>query len=319
MRILLVDDSRAVAAVMAARLTTLGYEVTQAENGELGVESFCQCPPDLVLMDVEMPVMNGFVAAERIRAIEARQDWAWTPIIFLTASDTPENLITAIEAGGDDFIAKTVPEEVLQAKMKAMARIAGLRKQLFEANHKLEALAHQDGLTGIYNRRYMDLRLDHQWGEALRCGASFGLLLMDVDNFKHYNDHYGHQAGDDCLKAIAGALSAVAGRVNADGLARGAFVARYGGEEFAVLIPRCTEADYLSVAEQVVETVRRLQIPHALNAEWGIVTLSAGAVFVARAEGRLAPLFRRADANLYQAKRNGRNRVEVCGLEEGVQ
>lgn len=314
MRILLVDDSRAVAAVMAARLTILGHEVTQAENGEVGVANFACCPPDLVLMDVEMPVMNGFVAAERIRALEARQDWAWTPIIFLTASDTPENLVTAIEAGGDDFIAKTVPEAVLQAKMKAMARIAGLRKQLFEANHKLEALAHQDGLTGIYNRRYMDLRLDHQWGEALRCGAPFGLLLVDVDNFKRYNDHYGHQAGDDCLKAIAGAIAAVAGQANADGLARDAFVARYGGEEFAVLMPRCAEADYLNVAEQVVEAVRRLEILHALNADWGIVTLSVGGAYVERAEGRLALLFRSADANLYQAKRDGRNRAEVCAV-----
>lgn len=314
MRILLVDDSRAVAAVMAARLRILGYEVAQAENGAIGVESFCRCPPDLVLMDVEMPVMNGFVAAERIRAFEAKQDWAWTPIIFLTASDTPENLITAIEAGGDDFIAKAVPEAVLQAKMKAMARIAGLRKQLFEANHKLEALAHQDGLTGIYNRRYMDLRLDHQWGEALRSGEPFGLLLVDVDNFKRYNDHYGHQAGDDCLKMIAGALAGVAERANGDGLARDAFAARYGGEEFAVLLPRCAEADYLKVAEETVEAVRRLQIPHAFNADWGIVTLSVGGAYTERAEDRLALLFRSADANLYQAKREGRNRAEVCAI-----
>ncbi len=314
MRILLVDDSRAVAAVMAARLTLLGHEVTQAENGQLGVDSFCCCPPDLVLMDVEMPVMNGFVAAERIRAFEARQDWAWTPIIFLTASDTPENLVTAIEAGGDDFIAKTVPETVLQAKMNAMARIAGLRKQLFEANHKLEALAHQDGLTGIYNRRYMDLRLDHQWSEAQLCGAPFGLLLIDVDNFKRYNDHYGHQAGDDCLRAIAAAMAGVVARAVAKGVSRDAFVARYGGEEFAVLMPRCTEVDYLTVAEQLLAAVRKLEILHAHNADWGIVTLSVGGAYVARAEGRLALLFRNADANLYQAKRNGRNRAEACSV-----
>ncbi|RTL30775.1 MAG: diguanylate cyclase [Rhodocyclaceae bacterium] len=318
MRILLVDDSRAVSAVMAARLTILGHEVTQAENGEQGVERFCCCPPDLVLMDVEMPVMNGFVAAERIRALEAKQDWAWTPIIFLTASDTPENLVTAIEAGGDDFIAKTVPETVLQAKMKAMARIAGLRKQLFEANHKLEALAHQDGLTGIYNRRYMDLRLDHQWEEAQLCGAPFGLLLIDVDNFKRYNDHYGHQAGDDCLRALAVAMAGVVERTIANGLSRDAFVARYGGEEFAVLLPRCAETDYLIVAEQLLEAVRQLAIPHVLNADWGIVTLSVGGAYVERAEGRLAMLFRNADANLYQAKRDGRNRAEVCAAPEAV-
>ena len=99
MRILLVDDSRAVAAVIGARLEVIGHKVTVAENGEVALARFQEALPDLVLMDIEMPVMNGFEAAQRIRALEATQDWAWTPIIFLTASDTPENLVTAIEAG----------------------------------------------------------------------------------------------------------------------------------------------------------------------------------------------------------------------------
>jgi len=122
MKILLVDDSRAVAAVMGARLSGAGYEVILAENGKVAVEQFRASAPDLVLMDIEMPVMNGFQAAQAIRELEATGEWAWTPIIFLTASDTPENLVTAIEAGGDDFIAKILPEAVLEAKMKAMDR-----------------------------------------------------------------------------------------------------------------------------------------------------------------------------------------------------
>jgi len=311
MRILLVDDSRAVATVIGARLTTIGHEVIVAENGEVALSRFRDALPDLVLMDIEMPVMNGFEAAQRIRALEANEDWAWTPIIFLTASDTHENLVMAIEAGGDDFIAKSMPEAVLEAKMKAMARIAALRAELSRANRKLEALASHDGLTGLFNRRHMDIRLDNQWAEAMRLEAPFGLLMLDVDHFKRYNDHYGHQAGDDCLRAIARILADVGDKANAAGLARGAFAARYGGEEFSLILPAVSAEGYAKIAQAVVTAVHGAAIPHVGNAEWGVVTLSVGGVRVARAEGSLEPLFRAADANLYQAKRGGRNRAEL--------
>jgi CheY-like chemotaxis protein len=157
MKILIIEDSRAVAAVMAARLSSLGHEVDVAENGAIGVDKFETGQPDLVFMDIEMPVMNGFEATNRIRAHEAKQPWAWTPIIFLTASDTAENLITAIEAGGDDFMSKSVPELVLEAKMKAMARIAALRQRLSFANRKLEEQASRDGLTGLANHRHLGI------------------------------------------------------------------------------------------------------------------------------------------------------------------
>jgi signal transduction histidine kinase len=129
MNILLVEDSRSVAVVMAARLASFGHQVVLAENGQIAVEKFQESKPDLVLMDIEMPVMDGFEATNRIRKLEAATS-AWTPIIFLTASNTHDNLITAIEAGGDDFLSKNWPESVLQAKMKAMTRINALRQQL---------------------------------------------------------------------------------------------------------------------------------------------------------------------------------------------
>lgn len=311
MRILLVDDSRAVASVIGARLTTIGHEVIVAENGEVALARFRDARPDLLLMDIEMPVMNGFEAAERIRALEANEDCAWTPIIFLTASDTPENLVTAIEAGGDDFIAKSVPEAVLEAKMKAMARIASLRAELSRANRKLASLANCDGLTGLYNRRHMDACLDVQWAQATRIGASFGLLMLDVDHFKLYNDHYGHQAGDDCLRAIARILADVCEKANGAGLAQGAFAARYGGEEFSMILPSVSPDACARVAGAAVAAVRGAAIPHARNADFGVVTLSLGGTRTARAEGSLVPLFRAADSKLYEAKRLGRNRAEL--------
>ncbi|WP_442956693.1 response regulator [Propionivibrio sp.] len=138
MKILLVDDSRSAAAVFAMRLGEIGHQVIVAENGAIAVEKFRTEAPDLVLMDIEMPVMNGFEATNRIRQVELSQRWAWTPIVFLTSVDTPENFVTSIDAGGDDLIPKNVPEPVLRAKLKAMARVAGLRRELIAANRQME-------------------------------------------------------------------------------------------------------------------------------------------------------------------------------------
>lgn len=309
MKILLVEDSRAMAAVMSVRLASFGYDVSTAENGELAVVKYAEAAPDLILMDIEMPVMNGFEATARIRAIEATRDWAWTPILFLTASDTQQNLVTAIEAGGDDFIVKSVPEAVLQAKMKAMARIATLRQRLASANLLLKEQASRDGLTGLCNRRYMDLTVDLTWSEAQRADASFGLLMLDIDHFKKYNDHYGHLAGDDCLRRVACAVLSVVDAFNAAGHTRDAFVARYGGEEFAVVIPRAGTDAYRAIAQAVIEAVCDARIPHELNVDWGIVTTSIGGALVAAANDDIAQMFRTADTRLYKAKEAGRNRA----------
>lgn len=313
MKILLVEDTRAIAAVMASRLASFGHDVSVAENGRVAVDKFAKAAFDLVLMDIEMPVMNGFEATNRIRAFEATQQWAWTPILFLTASDTQENLVTAIEAGGDDFISKTVPEAVLQAKMKAMTRIATLRQHLSIANRKLAEQASRDGLTGLCNRRYMDLRLDVAWEEAIRFGRSFGILMIDIDNFKKYNDRYGHLAGDDCLRTIAGAIAAAVDSTNVVKYTDNAFPARYGGEEFAVIMPAASPAAYEGLAISIVEAIRRSAIPHEQNADWGVATVSVGGAYLDVATGRIADMFRTADARLYEAKHNGRNRAELSG------
>lgn len=312
MKILLVEDTRSVAAVLSAQLSSFGHEVSHAENGQVAFDKFRKSAPDLVLMDIDMPVMNGFEATNRIRAFEATQQWAWTPIIFLTASDTQENLVTAIEAGGDDFLAKGLSEAVLRAKMKAMGRIATMRQMLSVANRQLEHQASRDGLTGLFNRRWMDLNVDLAWSEATQQCAPFALLMLDVDNFKKYNDSYGHQAGDDCLRAIAKAVEAAVAESNASGLTKDAFAARYGGEEFAVVIPNASITAYEETATRIVSFVSKLGIEHKLNADWGIVTASIGGSRCEVTSGSAATLFRNADAALYRAKSNGRNRVEYA-------
>lgn len=315
MKILLVDDARAVSAMMAARLSAFGHEICLAGNGQMALEKFCEFAPDLVLMDIEMPVMNGFEATSRIRALEAAQVGAWTPIIFLTGSDSTENLVTAIEAGGDDLIAKNLPEPVLQAKMKAMTRVAVLRQNLSAANRKLEALASRDGLTGLCNRRYMDMQTDALWADACAQGDSFAILMIDIDNFKKYNDHYGHQAGDDCLRSIAMAIATTVEESNAALATEQAFAARYGGEEFAVIMPRVSRPAYEVLANGIVVAIRQCAVTHEKNADWGIATASIGGVYLERAAGEIAALFRGADQQLYLAKENGRNRVELSWLD----
>ncbi|HEY6896122.1 MAG TPA: diguanylate cyclase [Rhodocyclaceae bacterium] len=311
MKILVVEDVRAIAALMEARLASFGHDVVLAENGQVAFDRFREIQPDLVFMDIEMPLMNGFEATNRIRAFEATQKWAWTPIIFLTASDSAQNLVTAIEAGGDDYLVKGLSEDVLRAKMKAMARIAAMRQQLSMANQKLEQQASRDGLTGLFNRRWMDLNVDLAWAESLRKGSAVALLMLDVDHFKKYNDLYGHQAGDDCLRAVAHAVDGLLAETNVGGITKGAFVARYGGEEFAVVIPDALHEAYMVIAQCIVDTVGSLAIPHQHNAEWGVVTISVGGCHRAAQEGETALLFRDADLALYRAKANGRNRCEL--------
>lgn len=311
MKILLVEDTRTMAVVLASRLTSFGHEVTIAEHGQIAVDRFQQSNYDLILMDIEMPVMNGFEATRQIREYEANQQWAWTPILFLTASDTEQNLVMAIEVGGDDFLSKTVPEDVLKAKMKAMGRIAALRGQLATANAKLEDLASRDGLTGLFNRRKMDLKLDAAWAEAVRKGQAFGLLMIDIDNFKKYNDHYGHQQGDDCLMKVAATIRQVVEATNENNPGGNMFPARYGGEEFAVILPDVTRETYEGLAHALVETIRQLKIEHSLNEPMMTVTASIGGNYQTVAQGRIADAFRAADVRLYRAKSKGRNRAEL--------
>ncbi len=311
MKVLLVEDSMSTALLTTARLESFGHEVRLATDGPSALKHFSESTFDLILMDIEMPGMSGFEVTKRIREIEGNEPWAWTPIIFFTATDTATNVVTAIDAGGDDFISKLSPENVLQAKMTAMSRIASLRARLAQANQQLQDQAHRDGLTGLYNRRAMDARLDRLWKDAVREGKPFGLLMIDIDNFKNYNDHYGHLAGDDCLRAVATSLAATVQRFNDEGETSEAFIARYGGEEFSVIIPDARSDVHLDLARAIVPGIAKLEIPHVENSRWGIVTISAGGVRTQTASGSLDVLFREADARLYKAKDAGRNRAEV--------
>jgi len=256
-----------------------------------------------------MPVMDGYESARHMRETSADE---WVPIIFLSSKEADQDLNRAIEAGGDDYLVKPVSFVVLNAKIRALQRLESMRTKQIEmsrdlaaANRELEKLSRQDGLTGIANRRSFDSYLMTEVRRGARERQPLSLILSDVDHFKAFNDCYGHQAGDDCLRRVAVALSS-AGRRPAD------LAARYGGEEFAMVLPGTALEGAVDVAQAVSRVIDGLAIPHARSAVHQTVTLSQGIVsLILEKETASEDLIQRADQALYLAKQQGRNRYVV--------
>lgn len=271
MKVLIVDDTKTERLILTSYLEKLGHSVISAENGRVGVDVYLAEKPDLVLMDVIMPEMDGHEAARKIRHDES----SWVPIIFLSGRIDPEDIIAGIEAGGDDYLAKPVDFRVLEAKMTAMQRIAKMRHKLITlsdeleiANAELKKQVNVDGLTSLANRRYLDKYLQVEVSRSLRNKHTLSVILCDVDHFKKYNDNYGHLKGDDCLKAIAGALAKPCKRASD-------LVARYGGEEFCIILPDTNEEHASRLAELIRQEVESLDMEHS-GSELKKVTISLG-------------------------------------------
>lgn len=313
MKALVIEDTVTSATLVCHLLERMGLRAVHARDGESGIEAFKLERPDLVLLDIIMPGMDGFDVARRIRQLE--RDGEWTPIIFLSARASEADLERGIDVGGDDYLVKPVSEIVLKAKVRAMQRIAQMRyslllltRKLNEANRELSRLSSVDGLTGIPNRRVFDDTLAREWRRAERRAAPISLLLLDIDHFKEYNDCYGHQAGDDCLRAVAASLDQALRR-SSD------LAARYGGEEFVIVLPETDTHGARNVAENVIEIVRGLGIEHARSQTAPVITISVGVATSTPTRGDDSgwkALLGEADAALYRAKHNGRNRVEIA-------
>ncbi|MFN3984232.1 MAG: diguanylate cyclase domain-containing protein [Rhodocyclaceae bacterium] len=312
MKALVIEDTVTSATLVCHLLEKMGLRTFHARDGESGVEAFKSERPDLILLDIIMPGMDGFEVARRIRQLE--RDGEWTPIIFLSAKASEADLERGIEVGGDDYLVKPVSEVVLKAKVRAMQRIAQMRyslllltRKLNDANRELSRLSSVDGLTGVANRRVFDETLAREWRRAARRQAPVSLLLADVDHFKQFNDHYGHQAGDECLKSVARALERALRRPSD-------LVARYGGEEFAMVLPDTDALGAERVAVAIVDAVGDLAIPHRGSSTSDHVTVSVGVATIAPApgdDGGWARLLQQADGCLYQAKSEGRNRIRT--------
>ncbi len=306
MNILLVDDTRTEQQIMTARLTDMGHDVVCSSNGQEAIDQYRQYDFDLVLMDVIMPIMDGHEAARRIRTLEDD----WVPIIFLSGRTDPDDIAAGIAAGGDDYLSKPVDETVLEAKLTAMQRIAAMRHQLIQVsnelekvNGELEKLAHADGLTGLANRRILDEYMEKEINRAIRGKYPIAVIMIDLDNFKGYNDNYGHIAGDSCLKKVSKVLKHTVRRPED-------LVGRYGGEEFCVILPNTDLDGAMFVAERIRKEVEAIKIPHSGNTNHKVVTLSIGTASHIPVQKNLSnQLLDAADRALYNAKMAGKNTV----------
>jgi two-component system, chemotaxis family, response regulator WspR len=323
--VLLVDDQAIVAEALRLMLANQpDIELHVCGNAASALPLARALRPTVILQDLVMPEVDGFTL---VRFFRADPDLATIPIIVLSSKEDPRDKSRAFEIGASDYLVK-IPDRIeLIARVRAHSRsflaqlerdeayrtLAALTHQLEVKNAELSRLSTVDGLTGLANRRRFDEVLEQECRRARREVAPLTLIMTDVDFFKKYNDSYGHQGGDECLRRVAAVLAQGARRP-AD------LAARYGGEEFALVLPHTTLEGAAVVAETLRAGVAALNLVHAASSVASHVTLSLGVAVAEPSEPELSPggLLERADAALYEAKRGGRNRFVVHGAADAA-
>lgn len=328
----LVDDNHKLIVQLVDDQLMVAEAIRRMLDGESDIElHYCQQPteaiplanqihPCVILQDLVMPEVDGYTL---LRFYRANPITANVPVIVLSSKEDPRDKSQAFSNGASDYLVKLPDKIELVARIRAHARsylaqqqrdeafkaLQKLQEQLEESNRKLEesnSVLHRlsvlDGLTGIANRRHFDNTLDQEWKRCSREKSMLSLILLDIDSFKKYNDNYGHQGGDDCLRQVASALNKAMRRP-------GDFIARYGGEEFVAILPDTDNAGAAIIAEHMRANVEEMNIPHAYSLAADHVTISLGvATVVPDADAEPKSLVEAADALLYQAKESGRNR-----------
>jgi diguanylate cyclase (GGDEF)-like protein len=314
-QLLLVDDDPGAIHLLSrilAGVASLQFATSGADALRLARES----PPTLVLLDAEMPGMSGFQVCEAMKADATLRDVA---VIFVSKHNEPAFEVSGFELGAADFIAKPFTPQLVLARVRAQLRVKHMADEL-------RRIATIDGLTGVANRRLFDEVLEREWRRCRRSGDPIALLMIDVDHFKRFNDHYGHPAGDACLRSVAQALVRASLRP-AD------LVARYGGEEFTMLLPQTPRDGALHVAQSALEAIAALGIAHEKSPTGPQVSVSVGIAcyddhsanwLTAAAGARLATdhglaamdLMRAADIAMYAAKHAGRARATLLDIAD---
>ena len=304
-RILVVDDHPDNVDILDARLSSRGYEVETATNGQEALDKVQAKPPHLILCDVMMPLMDGYEVSRRIKADGSLP---YIPIILVTARDSTQDKVEGLDAGADDYITKPINFPELEARVRSMLRIKRLQDELDEANKRLKKLSITDGLTGLFNHRHVQQLLRDEWQRTLRTDEPLAVVMLDLDKFKQINDTYGHPTGDVILYETARILQDTAREID--------MVGRYGGEEFIAILPNTNE----DAASQFAERVRQRVEGHLFRDEDTEVRMTMSSGVAAYPDEQVeAPeeLLKRADEALYAAKEGGRNRVVAASaLEE---
>lgn len=319
-KILVVDDTPDNLRLLSSMLKNRGYGVRKALSGQVAISACQKILPDIILLDVNMPDMNGYEVCAALKANEKTCD---IPVIFISVLDDVLDKVKAFDVGGADYITKPFHIEEVVARVENQLTVQKLQKQLKqqnallleeierrrsaesalqEANEKLHRLACSDSLTGLANRRHFDEYLQREWHRSAIDKTPLSLILCDIDFFKSYNDNYGHLAGDFCLKEVAKAISNAVKRPTD-------LVARYGGEEFVSILPHTDIYGAISLAKNIQLEMEKLKIIHCFSSVSNYITLSMGICsLVGNYQESPETLIAKTDRALYQAKQQGRDR-----------
>ncbi len=306
-RVFLVDDQLIVAEGIRRMLATESdIDFCYCQDPTNAIEAAAKYKPTVILQDLIMPDIDGMVL---LRFFNKNPATSKIPVIVLSSKEDPKIKSDAFGNNAADYLVKPPEKIELIARIRAHSRsyiaqreLDAAHKELELKNAELERISSQDGLTGIPNRRSFDLFLQKEWDRAIREKTNIGLIMIDIDHFKGYNDHYGHQGGDDCLRKVAAALAEVVGRP-------GDMVARYGGEEFVVVLSNTDVSGAALIAEKLRRKVESLALPHDYSTTASYVTISlGGAGVIPTVDSTPDELIKLADSALYEAKESGRNR-----------
>jgi len=291
-KILLVDD-QVVNIKILHQLLQDDYDIYMARDGNQAIEMCKKVKPDLVLLDIEMPMLNGFDVCAHLKNDPDTQEVA---IIFVTGHFDEDKEVRGFQLGAVDFIHKPINPVITKARIKNQIRLK-LNTDL------LRTIALIDGLTGVANRRQFEQVLPVSWSQCAREKQPLTVILLDIDFFKHFNDTYGHTEGDVCLRLVAQKIHDTVNRPYD-------LVARFGGEEFICILPNTDLIGGTYVAQQIVDSIVSLKIPHINSSISAFVTISAGvSSVVPEYDMSSTTLIEEADKQLYIAKDRGRNRV----------
>jgi two-component system cell cycle response regulator len=298
-KILIIDDSKLILHVAKTILNKQGHDVLLAEDGNIGLQTATGEHPDLILLDLILPGIDGYEVCQRIKKAHATSE---IPVIMLTSKSEAADKVRGLEMGASDYVTKPFDEGELIARVNIHLQIRELHESLKEKNRQLKEMANRDGLTGLYNHRYFQETISKDFQRAVRYHESLSCVMFDIDHFKKFNDNYGHQAGDMVLKTLGGLIEEL---VRDSDLS-----ARYGGEEFVLIMYHTAPKEALMVAERLRKSVEQ----HKFQADnlTLAVAISVGVASFPHPEIVDAKtLIECADKALYRAKDEGRNRVVV--------